>query len=142
MPVEFAVAAYRLGHSMVRPGYRLNDNDVTLLPIFPVPTAVPPLLEGLTGFRSMNPNWGIDWGRFIDIDVRAYDTPGDVKKRLQFCLSNRYIGGQPAIQFANPSRDWNCIATRTKSSPWLAAWIALRPVGRVLPVWAVEPLPR
>ena len=37
MPVEFSVAAYRLGHSMVRPGYRLNDDDTTLLPIFPVP---------------------------------------------------------------------------------------------------------
>src|SRR5438093_2227274 len=35
MPVEFSVAAYRLGHSMVRPGYRLNDT--VLLPIFPVP---------------------------------------------------------------------------------------------------------
>src|SRR5437868_2399838 len=32
MPVEFSVAAYRLGHSMVRPGYRLNDSDKTLLP--------------------------------------------------------------------------------------------------------------
>jgi hypothetical protein len=34
MPVEFSVAAYRLGHSMIRPGYRLND--AVLLPIFPV----------------------------------------------------------------------------------------------------------
>jgi hypothetical protein len=79
MPVEFSVAAYRLGHSMVRPGYRLNDDDQTLLPIFPVPKQNLP--EGLTGFRAMNPNWGIDWGRFIDIDVRDND---DAKKRLQF----------------------------------------------------------
>jgi hypothetical protein len=82
MPVEFSGAAYRLGHSMIRPGYRLNDNDATLLPIFPVPPGLP---EGLTGFRAMNPAWGIDWGRFIDIDIRNYDgTPGDQKKRLQF----------------------------------------------------------
>jgi len=80
MPVEFSVAAYRLGHSMVRPGYRLNDT--VLLPIFPVPPTFP---EGLTGFRAMNPAWGIDWGRFIDIDVRTYDgTPADNTKRLQF----------------------------------------------------------
>ena len=73
MPVEFATAAYRLGHSMVRPGYRLND--ATLLPIFPIPTAVAPgFPEGLTGFRRMTQDWGIDWGRFIDIDVRAYGT--------------------------------------------------------------------
>src|SRR6476469_3792353 len=33
MPVEFSVAAYRLGHSMIRPGYRLNETDS--LPFFP-----------------------------------------------------------------------------------------------------------
>lgn len=79
MPVEFSVAAYRLGHSMVRPGYRLND--AVLLPIFPVPSKGLP--EGLTGFREMNPAWGIDWGRFIDIEIRDYD-PTDKSKRLQF----------------------------------------------------------
>ncbi len=85
MPVEFSAAAYRLGHSMVRPGYRLNDN--VLLPIFP-PAAGG---EGLTGFREMNPNWGIDWGRFIDIDTRPTGTvdddgvpDADARRRLQF----------------------------------------------------------
>jgi hypothetical protein len=83
MPVEFSTAAYRLGHSMIRPGYRLNDADATLLPIFPVPTQDLP--EGLTGFRAMNPAWGIDWGRFIDLDIRTYDgTDADNKRRLQF----------------------------------------------------------
>ncbi len=80
MPVEFSVAAYRLGHSMIRPGYRLNDN--VLQPIFPVPAQGFP--DGLTGFRAMNPAWGIDWGRFIDIDIRKYDgTPAENQKRLQ-----------------------------------------------------------
>jgi len=77
MPVEFSVAAYRLGHSMIRPGYRLNDE--VLLPIFPVPSQNLP--EGLTGFRAMNPAWGLDWGRFIDVDTRSDD---DQKRRLQF----------------------------------------------------------
>lgn len=83
MPVEFSVAAYRLGHSMVRPGYRLNNN--VLLPIFPIPPRVKPgFPEGLTGFRAMNPAWGIDWGRFIDIDIREYDGSDAIKaKRLQ-----------------------------------------------------------
>jgi hypothetical protein len=107
MPVEFSVAAYRLGHSMIRPGYRLNDNDVTLLPIFPVPTQG--LTEGLTGFRAMNPGWGIDFGRFIDIDRRNNDgTPADQKKRLQFAyrldtsLVNPLSGLPPAVA-TNPS---------------------------------------
>ena len=98
MPVEFSVAAYRLGHSMIRPGYRLNDDDATLLPIFPIPatvTSAPPggIQIGLTGFQAMAKNRGIDWGRFIDIgEPRAYgDDPDDIKsptedmkKRLQF----------------------------------------------------------
>ena len=71
MPLEFSVAAYRLGHSMVRPAYRLND--AILLPIFPLPPEqIPGFGEGLTGFRHMISNWGIDWGRFIDIDERSY----------------------------------------------------------------------
>jgi hypothetical protein len=107
LPVEFSVAAYRLGHSMIRPGYRLNDNDATLLPIFPVPNQG--LNEGLTGFRAMNPNWGIDFGRFIDIDRRNNDgTPADQKRRLQFAyridtsLVNP-LAGLPAAVASNPS---------------------------------------
>jgi len=96
MPVEFSVAAYRLGHSMIRPGYRLNDDDTTLVPIFPIPPntfpEIPPgIAPGLTGFQAMAANRGIDWARFIDLedDVRSYGTdavPADAasKRRLQF----------------------------------------------------------
>ena len=71
MPIEFAAAAYRFGHSMVRPGYRLNDS--VLLPIFPLPASVAPgFPEGLTGFRRLISDWSLDWGRFIDIDVRDF----------------------------------------------------------------------
>ena len=76
MPVEFSVAAYRLGHSMVRPGYRLND--AVLVPIVPGPVDVAPgFSEGLTGFRRLISDWGIDWGRFIDIDTRDYGSAAD-----------------------------------------------------------------
>ena len=87
MPLEFSVAAYRLGHSMIRPGYRLNDT--VLLPIFPLPPdqtkGSPNFPEGLTGFRRLISDWALDWGRFIDIDIRAYgvdtDAP-DAQQRL------------------------------------------------------------
>jgi len=94
MPVEFSVAAYRLGHSMVRPGYRLNDT--VLVPIFPLPAETAPgFPEGLTGFRRLISDWAIDWGRFIDIDIRDYGSADDAEakkkeviqqnfKRLQF----------------------------------------------------------
>jgi hypothetical protein len=54
-----------------------------LLPIFPQPQHN--LHDGLTGFRKMGEDRGIDWGRFIDIDIRKYDGVDSVKrKRLQF----------------------------------------------------------
>jgi hypothetical protein len=79
MPIEFSAAAYRLGHSMVRPGYRLNDT--VLLPIFPLEAdranGNPGFPEGLTGFRKLISDWALDWGRFIDIDERAYGSKAD-----------------------------------------------------------------
>lgn len=113
MPLEFSVAAYRLGHSMVRPGYRLND--ATLVPIFPLPPeVVPGFPEGLVGFRRMIRDWGIDWGRFIDIDLRAYGSQTDSKKttdnfkRLQFAYridsaAVDPLGHLPAAVASNPA---------------------------------------
>src|SRR3954471_18760556 len=47
MPLEFSAAAYRFGHSMVRPGYRLSET-IGPLPIFAAqPNA------GLTGFHAL-----------------------------------------------------------------------------------------
>jgi hypothetical protein len=80
MPVEFSVAAYRLGHSMIRPGYRLNDNN--LLPIFPIPRTRF-ATKGLTGFQPVAHGRAIDWGRFIDVDIRSYGAVHGKKKRLQ-----------------------------------------------------------
>jgi hypothetical protein len=73
MPLEFSVAAYRFGHSMVRPGYRLNDADETLLPIFGQqgPAERP---HSLRGFMAPAQDWAIDWARFIDIQARPNGT--------------------------------------------------------------------
>ena len=108
MPIEFSVAAYRLGHSMVRPGYRLNDD--ILKPIFPIdPKVQPALTEGLTGFREMISDWGIDWGRFIDLDIRVYDgSPEDNFRRLQFAYRIDTsvvfpLGGLPPAVAQHPS---------------------------------------
>jgi len=65
MPVEFSVAAYRLGHSMVRPAYRLNEFTGPL-PIFDAenPTG------GLNAFGEFPKSWTIDWQRFLDVGLR------------------------------------------------------------------------
>lgn len=74
IPVEFSVAGYRMGHSMVRPGYRLNDN--VLLPIFDRQNPA----AGLNAFGEFNSAWAIDWHRFLQMDSRG-ETPTD---RVQF----------------------------------------------------------
>jgi len=69
MPLEFSVAAYRFGHSMVRPGYRLNDNPKNLFPIFGE-DGPPERPLSLRGFMAPADNWALDWARFIDIEAR------------------------------------------------------------------------
>jgi hypothetical protein len=120
MPVEFSVAGYRLGHSMIRPGYRLNDAEDMLLPIFPDQN----LQNGLTGFQGMADGRAIDWGRFIDLDVRAYGKQGEDKtpanqRRLQFAyridaslvnplhkLPPAVASDPPSLPLRNLERGW------------------------------------
>lgn len=59
MPVEFSVAAYRFGHSMVRPQYKLNP-DIER-PIFADNG------DDLGGFRPIPAGWAIDWQLFIGL---------------------------------------------------------------------------
>ena len=68
MPLEFSAAAYRFGHSMVRPGYRLND-EAKPLPIFG-----PDAGQDLRGFKAPQANWAIDWRRFADLVPLDYGT--------------------------------------------------------------------
>jgi Animal haem peroxidase len=93
MPIEFAGAAYRYGHSMVRPVYRLNDNDAIgeqnkedlrgRLMIFKPSSQG----EALNGFQPVKPHMGIDWTLF-------FETPGRLQKD-HFIGKNRI---QPAYK--------------------------------------------
>ena len=72
MPVEFSVAAYRFGHSMVRPAYDLNQT-VQGVPIF-IPGEKVGELEDLRGFRLLPKFWTVDWSFFLE------GAPGKAKK--------------------------------------------------------------
>jgi len=62
MPVEFSVAAYRFGHSMVRPFYRLNSK--IKLHIFGRKSD--DTTDGtLRGFHEFPADWAIDWNLFF-----------------------------------------------------------------------------
>jgi Animal haem peroxidase len=67
MPVEFNVAAYRFGHSMVRPIYRINST-VPRLPVFDS-TGDP--TTSLVGFGPSPSNFGVDWNFLLPIDGRT-----------------------------------------------------------------------
>lgn len=64
MPIEFSVAAYRLGHSMIRDTYNWNRvfTDATLAQLF--------MFAGLNGDMAGAPtlpsNWPVDWRRLYD----------------------------------------------------------------------------
>jgi len=60
MPVEFSVAAYRFGHSMVRPFYRLNSN-VKFLIFAGDDTGN----DSFRGFHAFPDTWGINWKLFF-----------------------------------------------------------------------------
>jgi Animal haem peroxidase len=66
MPVEFSVAAYRFGHSMIRFEYELND-EAEDIPIFgPSPDPTPGQPKGdLRGFRRRPKDRQIEWERFF-----------------------------------------------------------------------------
>jgi Animal haem peroxidase len=82
MPIEFSVAAYRFGHSMVRPSYALNRivtsarppkqpfNGKTAefhrIPIFSLVDTAREPLANLNGFREVPGSWAVDWAFFFD----------------------------------------------------------------------------
>ncbi len=90
LPIEFAFAAYRFGHSMVRDEYEWNrvfqspkkDNfgPARLHTLF----ALSGLSGNLQGSPTLPTNWIIDWTRFFDFSdfdgVIKYRKPNQAKK--------------------------------------------------------------
>lgn len=76
LPVEFAVAAYRFGHSMVRPSYFFNDfvrgaTEPNRTKIFSA-NHDPENLENLNGGRPLPAQWGFQWKYFFRVSNEAH----------------------------------------------------------------------
>lgn len=69
MPIEYSVAAYRWGHSGIRPEYEMHDSPVSpnpaVLPIFSTDTGPNP--RDLRGSRPLFADAAVDWAYFFDI---------------------------------------------------------------------------
>jgi hypothetical protein len=74
IPIEFTTAAYRFGHSMIRPIYRLNS---TLPKRFHIFSSDP--LDSLVGFREFPDVWAIDWRLYFPIEKRPILGPDRVQ---------------------------------------------------------------
>jgi len=59
IPVEFADAAYRYGHSQIKADYQLQEGGERF-PVFP----------DLAGFCPVAPEHSVDWSRFFDVPGR------------------------------------------------------------------------
>jgi hypothetical protein len=70
IPIEFSVAAYRFGHSIVRPSYLINDVACTDPPV-PEASRIPLFSrtgaerQSLNGFRRLPAEWGVQWKFFL-----------------------------------------------------------------------------
>ncbi|MBS0374596.1 MAG: heme peroxidase [Proteobacteria bacterium] len=116
MPVEFSGAAYRFGHSMVRPVYRLSAQDL--------PESGPRTTKGLggrkmifdpnpdnglNGFREFPRQWGIDWRLFFETRGGRPLSPKNLgKARVQpaYKIDTSLVSPLGALpEFSRPGRD-------------------------------------
>jgi hypothetical protein len=98
IPLEFADAAYRYGHSQIRHAYQLNA-AVGAVPIFP----------DLLGFRPVAAEHQIEWSRLFDA---AGAPPAARAKKIDGRLVGALIALPVAITGASDVEEFHSLAVR------------------------------
>ncbi len=98
IPLEFADAAYRYGHSQIRHRYRLNS-ETDPVPLFP----------DLLGFRPVPREHAIDWTLFFDAPGRA---PAQRSKKMDGKLVRALIELPVAVTGECQIEDYHSLAVR------------------------------
>lgn len=94
MPLEFSVAAFRFGHSMVRSRYEWNSYHTSRKP-YKSPAKLGELFEqtsfsGKLGFPNLPSHWVIDWRRFYEFRDFPDDFPdGHPVQDIDFNFSRK-----------------------------------------------------
>jgi hypothetical protein len=108
MPVEFSVAAYRFGHSLVRNSYQTNNTHRgfnNFAPIFDNTSAAIP--DDLRGFRVMDKKNVIQWDWFLQHQSSSGPFP-QMARKIDTKLSNALT----ALHEGPPGSSMNILAFR------------------------------
>lgn len=114
MPVEFSVAAYRFGHSLVRNSYQTNHPHRgfgNFAPIFDNTSGGNP--DDLRGFRPMSPKNVIQWDWFLPMESSGGPFP-QMARKIDTKLSNALA----ALHEGPPGSQMNVLAFRNLVRGW------------------------
>ena len=114
MPVEFSVAAYRFGHSMVRNSYQTNAPHrgfQTFAPIFDNDGQPNP--DDLRGFRPMTKENTIQWDWFLEMTTSSGDFPQRARK-----IDTKLCNALTAMHEGGPGDTMNILAWRNLVRGW------------------------
>jgi len=98
MPLEFADAAYRYGHSQIRQTYAVNDDHQPA-----------PILPDLIGFRPVPRELSVDWTLLFDAERRP---PAQRAKKIDGRLVRALIALPAAITGESAVQEYHSLAVR------------------------------